>query len=631
MNLKNYLIIVSWLVIFNNTVLATNNDSIERVIKAQPNDSIKVKLLNDLVWEYMFTDKNLADKYISRSLQIAESSGNLNSLSDTYNTLGAYYTVNSDFERSIKYHFKAIKIREQLNDTKGLMRSYNNIGSAYKNVGKYDKEINYFFLALNLAEKLKDTTTLTAVLNNISSAFERQENFQKSLEYNFKALTIRQHINDYNGVLSSYINIANTYYKLKNFKTSQLYYNKADSISNKVNDNYIVAYFHANYAALLKDKFKFEDAIKHINTSIQLNNTIGNQNNNLINYINLASIYESQQKTDLANEAYQRSLLLSQKIGNLQWQRQSYLGLATTFYLKKEFKKAYDNLEKYQTIKESLSNIELKNSILELDTKYHNEKLITNNKLLVQKNITDTLASKQKTYVIIFLITICFTLIFVGFIFRKNLLLKEQLKSEKLVKHTEMAERQRIAKDIHDELGSGLTKIRFMSELAQKEKGVSSYSLNSISETSNMLVENMRDLIWLMDPENASLENLVARVREYASQFIDDFGIDITFNIPNILPRISISKELNRNVFMVVKEALNNIVKHSQASLVTLTITIDANFNVAISDNGNGKIINKTDGNGIKNMKHRIEQLNGRFIIDPKPKQGTDITICIPL
>ncbi len=631
MRLKKYFIIILCLLSICNCLLSTNNDSIEKLIKTQTNDSIKVKLLNDLVWEFMFTNKVLADKYILQSQQIAEQSKNLNSLSDTYNTLGAYYTVNSDFEKSILYHSKAIKVRAQLNDTRGLMKSYNNIGSAYKNIGQYEKEIKYFFLALNLAENLKDTTTLSVLLNNISTAFDRQENYSKSLEYNFKALKIRQRTTDYKGVLSSYINIANTYYKLKEFKTSQLFFDRADSIINKVKDNYIVAYFHANYAALLKDLFKFEDAIYHINSSIQLNNAINNQNNNLINYINLAAIYELQQKTNLANEAYQQSLLLSQKIGNIQWQRQSYLGLATTFYSKSNYKEAYDNLEKYQIYKDSLMNLNLKSSILELDTKYQNEKLVTNNKLLVQKNKTDELASKQKSYAILFLIIICITLIFVGFIYRKNLILKQQLKSEKLVKSTEIEERQRIAKDIHDELGSGLTKIRFMSELAQKEKNIDSNSLNSISETSNMLIENMRDLIWLMDPDNASLENLIARIREYSGQYLEDFGIEIKFNIPDTLPNIIITKELNRNVFMVVKEGLNNTVKHSQATLVTITIVINTNFNIEITDNGNGKVVNKTDGNGLKNMEYRIKQLNGNFTIKFKPNEGTTITIFTPL
>ncbi len=631
MYLKKYLLIVTTILLLNNSCLASNNDSIEKVIKSTLNDSIKIKLLNDLVWEYMFNNKALANKYITQSLHIAERSKNLNSLSDTYNTLGAYYTVNSDFEKSVLYHSKAIKVRTQLNDTKGLMKSYNNIGSAYKNIGQYEKEIKYFFLALNLAEKLKDSTTLTVVLNNISTAFDRQENYSKSLEYNFKALKIRQRTNDYKGVLSSYINIANTYYKLKEFKTSQLFFDRADSIINKVNDNYVVAYFHANYAALLKDLLKFEDAIYHINSSIQLNNAIGNQNNNLINYINLAAIYESQQKTNLANEAYHQSLLLSQKIGNIQWQRQSYLGLATTFYSKNNYKEAYNNLEKYQILKDSLMNLNLKSSILELDTKYQNEKLVTNNKLLVQKNKTDELASKQKSYAILFLIMICFTLIFVGFIYRKNLILKQQLKSEKLVKSTEIEERQRIAKDIHDELGSGLTKIRFMSELAQKEKNVSVGSLNSIAETSNSLVENMRDLIWLMNPDNASLENLVARIREHSSQFLEDFGIEVKYDFPNTLPLIEISKEFNRNIFMVVKEALNNIVKHSKATLVKITMVVDTNFNIEICDNGTGTVLTKTDGNGLKNMAYRIKQLNGNFKIDSKSGNGTSLYISTPL
>jgi len=606
-------------------------DSTEFKINAAKNDTVKIKILNDKIWDLMFNNKEQALVYVKQTLKLSETCNNPNSLSDTYNTIGTFYTIATDFEKALLYYQKTIQIRTKINDRKGLMKSYNNIGGVYKQLGSFKKEIEYYFLSLKMAEEFKDTLVASSILSNMGDAFGRQGQFDKAIEYQNKALSIREKLSNSKGILSCLINIATMYHKKKDYATSEKYYASAAALLKEVEDKYQEAIFHANYAALLKDEIKFPEAIKHIQQSIELNNLIGNNNNKLVNYINLASIYEELAKTQEANQAYQKSLALSQEIGNLQWERQSYLGLSTTYFTLKDFKKAFLNQLEYQKLKDSLENTELKTKFTELEKKFVTDKLKAENELLLEKNLVKELESKQRGYIITLMLIVFILLSGTAFFFWRKYTEKQQLKNVQIALDAEEKERQRIAKDIHDEFGSGLTKIRFMSEVIKNGKADISPAVLTISETSNSLVENMRDLIWVMNPENATLDNLVARIREYSGQYLEDFNIDLKFESVVDVPPIKISKEVNRNVFMVVKEALQNIVKHASATTVTITVLVDKDLIIEVKDNGSGIAIENKEGNGLKNMRYRTENLGGKYIVSSNPGNGTTIKIITPL
>jgi signal transduction histidine kinase len=124
---------------------------------------------------------------------------------------------------------------------------------------------------------------------------------------------------------------------------------------------------------------------------------------------------------------------------------------------------------------------------------------------------------------------------------------KQEDLREKALKEKENEERTRIAKDIHDELGSGLSKINLVSEIIKKEdiRNPLIYDqLNSISETSTKLVENMRDLIWVWNPENNQLDHLIARIREYSYNYLEDFPLKFEVDSPENIPAFDVSSDM---------------------------------------------------------------------------------------
>src|SRR5690606_20909146 len=129
-------------------------------------------------------------------------------------------------------------------------------------------------------------------------------------------------------------------------------------------------------------------------------------------------------------------------------------------------------------------------------------------------------------------------------------------------------ERLRIARDLHDDLGAGLSKIKLLSNVASSKSAYAPIQkeIQALSATASDLVGNMRDMVWALNPENTTLDYLVARIREYAHEYLEDFPIDLVLNTPREIPMMNITKEANRNIFFAIKECLQNMVRHSEAT-----------------------------------------------------------------
>lgn len=218
---------------------------------------------------------------------------------------------------------------------------------------------------------------------------------------------------------------------------------------------------------------------------------------------------------------------------------------------------------------------------------------------------------------------------------------RERLKSENQMKEYEkelavfkaqQEERDRISADMHDELGSGMTAIRLMSEIAKnKMKGDVPKEIEKISESANDVLNKMNAIIWTMNSGNDTVDNLVSYIRAYSQEYFDNTPIHCRFNIPEQIERIEITGDKRRNVFLSVKETLTNILKHSKASEVVIDIEVNHTLKIKIADNGIGIDLNKLRqfGNGIQNLKRRMFTIGGDIQI--ANENGTLTTLTLPL
>jgi signal transduction histidine kinase len=193
--------------------------------------------------------------------------------------------------------------------------------------------------------------------------------------------------------------------------------------------------------------------------------------------------------------------------------------------------------------------------------------------------------------------------------------------------------RQKVARDLHDDIGSTLSTINILSmmakgKLAEDPEKASEY-LGKISDNSNRLMESIDDIVWSINPGNDSMQKIIARMLEVATEVLEPKDIQLQFYFDDASKGIRLDMEERRDFFLIFKEAINNIAKYAHATEVNIQLTFTANIlKLSIQDNGVGFDVEKADeGNGLSNMQKRAEKLHGKLHIQSQLRRGTTVSV----
>jgi len=210
-------------------------------------------------------------------------------------------------------------------------------------------------------------------------------------------------------------------------------------------------------------------------------------------------------------------------------------------------------------------------------------------------------------------------------------------------------ERMRIARDMHDEIGSRLTRISYFSELALQDEVPSRLSLQSIAGTIRDLLKTLDEIVWAVNPQNDTLENLAEYLGHFVTEYLQNIPVGCKLNIPANLPSCLLSAETRHNVFLAFEEAVGNALRHSGATCLSVDMSHHAGkFVIRIQDNGRGfdttananpaatpinegSPVRSRKGNGLVNMRERLAGVGGEAHIESQRGQGTTVTFSIPI
>jgi signal transduction histidine kinase len=197
--------------------------------------------------------------------------------------------------------------------------------------------------------------------------------------------------------------------------------------------------------------------------------------------------------------------------------------------------------------------------------------------------------------------------------------------------------RTRIATELHDDIGSNLSRIALLSEVVRQqvdqEASLITDRLALIASVSRESVDSMSDIVWAINPEKDHLSDLTERMRRVTGDTLSARNIDYRFNADDADNDVKLDVDMRREIFLVFKESLNNIARHSGASAAELDFKIERGFlTLRINDNGKGFDINRIEpGNGLESMRQRAAKLGGEFTIISEQGKGTTMTLRIPL
>ncbi len=235
-----------------------------------------------------------------------------------------------------------------------------------------------------------------------------------------------------------------------------------------------------------------------------------------------------------------------------------------------------------------------------------------------QRDIEVAKQKLQRQYLAYFLIALLMIAIIIAGIVIRNKRIK-QLQNM----------RNSIADDLHDDIGSALSSINIMSELAKSEPPKAKYLLTSIGESTTIIQENMSDIVWTIKAGNDRFENVLQRMNQFAFEILDAKNITLDFKSDTSLAAMRLSMEQRKNFYLFFKEVINNTAKHSGAKNVFVCISQKEHYiEMIIKDDGNGfNTANEFNGNGMSSLKKRASELNAQFNITSQINTGTRVQL----
>jgi signal transduction histidine kinase len=581
-----------------------------------------------------------------------------------YSNIGILYRTAADSGNALKYNRLALEKRERLHDQLGISDSYNNMGNIYRDFARYEEALDMYAKALKIRLEAGDKRRIAFTYNNLATVYDDRSDFIRALDCNYKASKLLEEIKDNNSLTRVYNNIGIINKKLKNYPDALRYSQLALGLSEKTGNKSYRISIYENLGGLYVEKKDYNMARSMYEKGMVLADTAGDKEMQAHFYSGLGICYENQHDLGKAEASLKHAidLVLKSKSDRDQVRYSNNLAdfwcrehrnedveplLSKCIYLAKknnypdELKKSYKiSAEYYQNVKmdQAKSNIyyklycslndslfpeDLGRKFAEQQTNFETEKKERDIRILTQQgeikslHLADQLMQLEKrNYMLLGSGAFILLLFLTGYIYFSRQRIQAAVRQQAAVLDAEEKERMRMAKDIHDDLGSGLSKIKFLTEIVLSKAGADSEirsGITSISEKAVFLVDNMRDLIWALNPENNTLESLIVRIREYSSDYLNDFPVDLVMNIQEDVGHTRITKEAHRNIFFILKECMQNIVKHAAASEVVLKIEASlGKFILSVSDNGKGFHSSVgVGGNGLLNIRQRAEAIGG--------------------
>lgn len=642
-----FLVLLAFLLFQTASGQINEVDSLKKVITSPLPDTIKLKALSDLNWIFSEKDTKLSLKYAEDELALARKISDNKWISQAYNDIGISYYRLSKRDSALVYYTKSYEIRKKLKDKALMGASLSKIGVIHQDLGNYNKALEIQFQALKIFEEIGNEQYLAMTLNNIAIAYDKLKNFDKEIEYVEKAIAIHSKNKNEYYIGHCYGNLASAYKNKGNVKIANDYLIKALEIFKKYGDKANEAAALNSIGRNLRAENKIEEAYSYYEKAHSIAKEINDKMGERLYAHNMSCVLTDKQEYKKA-EKFSLDVLNQTQPNDHSQLALTYRQLATIYGFMNNGKLAKFYLDKYVNLKDTVFSRESASQIAEMEVKYETEK----KDLELAKQNSEIIITKAEverkniiTYILVaslLLIILLSYLIYNRYKLKQEAvlsaeLLRQQALRSKAIIEAEENERMRIARDLHDGVGQTLSAAKLnLSSLENKLKLTEAESQSALKNAMDLVddsVKEVRSVSHSMMPNALLKSGLVAAVREFINKLsaIDKLKIDL--EITGLNQRLESTTETI--LFRVLQEIVSNILKHAQATHITIQLVKhDNELTVMIEDNGVGFDTRKMDesaGIGLKNIISRIEFLQGRVDFDSNIGKGTTVIIEVPV
>jgi signal transduction histidine kinase len=560
-----------------------------------------------------------------------------------YNSIGSVAREKGDYDSALVQHYKAAEIGETINATspndslnlRTLAVSYNNIGGIRYFTGNYDKALEAYLQTLQLFERIKDKPRIASTLNNIGLIHEGKKDYKKALEYYGKSLDQQRLLGNKKGMASCLNNIGNVYAGKMQNDSALLYYEKAVKLNIEIGNRNWLAFNYENIGSIYTRKQDFAKALSYHLQALEIRKELNEIRGMCSSYRSIGELYFRQKNYSEAEKNALLAVETAKQLGARPEMADAYLTLAQCDSATGDFRSAFVHHRLYASVKDSILNEESSRQIAEMQTRFETEKKETENKLLLNENKINALEiNRQKANRNMLIIGFSLLLLAGLFFFNRsrlinrNKMLQEKDLRNKAVFKAQEQEKGRLSKELHDGLGPLLSLIKLNASGIPADPK-SEKMLHEIKELASEGMKEVRTIAHALMPSLLQKGGLKAALQEFIAQVKQSGLVDV-----NLVYTINekLDNEAEVNIYRIVQEAMNNAIKHGNASGILVELTAAANsIHLVIEDNGKGfdaAAVKK--GNGLDNMVWRAEVLKGSVQVESKPGKGTRIDITLP-
>ncbi len=627
--------------------------------------------------------------YYTKAADMSGQAGDKRSQANAYYNLGnTYYSPVSDFTEAIKAHTKSLQLSKEINDKPRVSFRYIDIGNCYESLGNYPEAIRNYLSALKLSEELGNKANMGSAYNNIGEVYKNQGNNAAALKNYLTGLRFFEEAKHKYGICVSYDNIGEIYQRQGKYAEALANHLAALKLGEEMNYTYGMAYTYRNIGTAHFLQLNYANALTNYQSSLKLFQQIEEKEGMAKININIGDTYFRMKNLPEARKYLNQALLAAKEFQGKKIIKETYESLARLDSATGNWEEAYRDQKLFARYRDSLLNEENSNKITENMMRYEfgkkedsilyqqilsNEKLkqqtlltqqqrqalllqekdlalVSNEKKMqylqmqqdsaqhaIQRGETDKkqgqleLLNKEKAIQFLelnkqkqvkkYLLAGFALVLLLGFLLYRNYRNRQQLKLQVL--------RNKIASDLHDDIGSTLSSISIFSQMAQQQSKEVIPLLETIGENSRKMLDAMADIVWTINPENDQFEKIILRMRSFAYELLGAKKIDFEFNADDEVSKMKLSMNVRRNLYLIFKEATNNMVKYSGANKAIFNIKGEKNrLTMLIRDNGRGFDTRQTTlGNGLKNMKKRAEEIGAQFLIESGSGKGTTVEL----
>ncbi|CAL2081405.1 tetratricopeptide repeat protein [Tenacibaculum sp. 190524A02b] len=623
--MKNSFFLV--LVFLSTLMYAQNTDDFERVQqKFKQNEYNNLKIAYEIALEGIALSKKVKDSTL---------------LMQSYHNLAVIYLRQKKINKVYDSSEKCLNIAKKLNNPEFIAKSYNKIAVVKRKKGNYKEALAYHKKAISITNGNEYDNLRHKITNSIANLYKTNGDYKRA-----KKLLKEQLKNNKTDIVNriTSFNILGNIFKREKKKDSSVYYfTKALLLAKKTKNKYYQEVLHTNIAYIYLEEKKLENVKKHLIIAEKIGKEIFSYANLFHINIALGAYLDNKKKYAEAIEKYKRAVEKYSSYVSKYQKLKAYDLIYSAYYRNKQFKETCLYQEKFILLKDSLFTEKKNKEFERLKTEYEVEKKNSKIQLLKKEK---ALESQRKKLILIVGLLLLIPAILIAFMYRNRVLSqktirakeaelhqkeKEQLQQEQKIKRIEgyvageEKEKNRIALELHDGIGGQLSGIKHYATSLEdsKEKTILLKDLSNVTKDIRLLSHSLSSSYSMQQP----LTDLLQVLQE---QYKNHFKITISIYPEEALQKIS--DKTKHFLHRTLQELINNIYKHANANLVTISLTIIDDIVLMIEDNGIGFDTSvKSKGIGLHNIQERVDNLQGQLSIDSTSRHGTTIIVKIPI